>query len=154
MGHRPCRLACLTAIPLLACVVAGPGCGPSQTVERTGEAARREVPSVLSSLLPPEFVLCHHRAAERPAPYDLWIVRAPSPFELVVPETAAQRRQMALPAASLIGLMKVEAPWLDPGAPTSSQARFSRWHADDADYQVREMTTASGWFASLERIGH
>lgn len=130
---------------------------------------RRGLPTELSRLLTADVVLCHHEAAESPAQYQLWIFRHPHGAYLDLPVQApskgrsrrGERRHLhegggperhELPTSVLERMLAAKAPWVEPGRSQPDVCRFTHWASGDAEYQVREIVTDRGWFASVEQF--
>ncbi len=128
------------------------GCGSSGASERTGEAMRSLFPADLQKILPPDSVVCHEETTEGPTLYRLWIVRRPTPEYLDLPANLEGLEDHLLPADILIRLIRAKVPRLELGQPSSEGCRFTHWRTGSAEYQLRELTTSNGWFASIELI--
>jgi hypothetical protein len=150
---RPAIRAAVWGAAIGLTILATPGCtrsGPSS--ERSGEEMRRELPEPLSRLLPPDVVECCHETAQSPATYQLWIFRRPGGSWLDFPKKLAGRERHDLPAQILEGMLAAKAPWLAPGRLQSTTCRYTHWTNGDTAYQIREIVTDRGWFASVEEF--
>lgn len=128
------------------------GCGPSSSSEQPAAAIARSLPGDLAALLPEGATLCHSESATEPINYQLWIFRRPESAYLEFPEKLPGLERHDMPASVLLRLIKAKAPWLDPGPANDGACRYTHWTSGDAELQVREITTPSGWYASIESI--
>lgn len=130
------------------------GCARTGTqAERSGEAMRRDLPEELARLLPADVIECHRESATAPAPYTLRIFRRPGGTWLEFPKKLPGLERHDLPARVLEGLLAAKVPGLDAGRPRSGVSRFTHWSRGNVEYQVREIVTDLGWFASVEQFG-
>lgn len=111
------------------------------------------LPPHLASLLPVDVVLCHHERSDD-ASYDLWIFSGPTRELLAIPENLPEHQRRRLPVGVLTRILDRATSWLDIGQPEGDQCTFTRWHHVESDYQIREMLTTRGWYATVERFAH
>jgi hypothetical protein len=130
------------------------GCEGARSLELTGEEARRRLPAELAAIVPADAILCHDEQGHG-GDYHLWIVRQPGGTWLEFPKRKGLDHH-TMPTSALASILKSKLPSLDPGSPAEPRCRFTHWCADDndvgAEFQVREIITDQGWFASLERV--
>jgi hypothetical protein len=144
----PSRTWFLMVATLLAC-----GCGPSAASERSGPEMRRSLPKEVDSLMPGDAILCHQESGEKPMAYSLWIFRGPGKDYLALSEELPGKERHNLPEGVLGRVFASKAPWVETGQATSGECRYTHWKRGEVEYQVREMITDRGWFASVEQIG-
>lgn len=149
---RTVRAAAWAGIALASALPAGCG-GPPRQAERSGAELRRELPDELARLLPGTAVECHRESAGVPGPYTLRIFRCPGGDWLEFPAGLPGLERHDLPASVLGRTLAAKVPGLEVGTPRGEVCRFTHWGLGAAEFQVREIVTDRGWFATVEQFG-
>lgn len=149
---RAVRAAAWVGVALASALPAGCGGQPHQA-ERSGAELRRELPDELARLLPAAAIECHRESANSPGPYTLRIFRCPEGRWLEFPAGLPGLERHDLPASVLGRILAAKARGLEVGTPRGEVCRFTHWRRGDAEFQVREIVTDRGWFATVEQFG-
>lgn len=139
------------------------GCTPTESPERSGPEMLGELPAGIAEELPDDVILCHRESTETPAKYQLWIFRSPAGALREIPSAkgaagpakprkAEDTERHDLPASILVRILAAKVPRLEVGTPRADVCRYSHWTAGDAEYQVRQVVTDRGWFATVEQF--
>ncbi len=139
---------------LVVSTLAASGCGRSGGAgpELSGPEALARLPKEVTSQLPQDVVLCLDESGHDGA-YRLWVLRRPDGSRLRFAPKPKGMESHEMPASALRSLLVSRLPSLDLGGPADPQCRLTHWRlADGAEVQIRELVTADGWFASVERV--